>query len=619
MAEAPPIDLTPRVLVIGDFHVNLLIGSVPPNQATMVGNIPCLYQQHIGGAHLLFRILGKALTSAVRPPIAPPRPEPKVECCLTLFARDSDKPKPMYLTAASLEEHRPEIEHVLSKIVAVLRPTRTGQPHDKPTARVHEVLGEVAPSHGYDTLTFQTGPPPEPPDVLVIHDANRGFRDLDPAATVGLFAKAGTNSKPQFIVLQMRGPLPALRSDSTSAEKSKLWKYLSSSFLDRLIVVLKYSSLIQAGVNLNVAQSFERAAGEFLSSMRYFPLSSLIQARHLMVQFPQGVLHYDRRHLQVEMLNSPLQFPYDDREGFVPARNMLLVAAIVQGLTTFRGDDPFDSMRGAVQRAILWAYFHDEQGLGLWDSDISTAIAVHRWVEGLFKRAKQFEDVLQKELFSAPATPVSLAPFLNNPIPNMEWPFGRIDVPIEEPCHKHWSRLDGLAQEYQTLDRDSTSAMVGHCIVEKGLNAVIREWLERKFESNRAAGAPWGAYYLLSSPCPYLRLGGMMAADRSELDAYLGIYGLIRRYLRDRKWRQPLSLAVFGPPGSGKSFAVREIMKAANQSRGENVREFNIAQFLTVQDLSLVFHKAQDLAVGATVPLVLLDEFDSRYEGQEFG
>jgi hypothetical protein len=53
---------------------------------------------------------------------------------------------------------------------------------------------------------------------------------------------------------------------------------------------------------------------------------------------------------------------------------------------------------------------------------------------------------------------------------------------------------------------------------------------------------------------------------------------IIGKYVDDKSWETPLSLAVFGPPGTGKSFTVKAISKAAGLSAA---LEYNLAQFTT--------------------------------------
>jgi hypothetical protein len=90
---------------------------------------------------------------------------------------------------------------------------------------------------------------------------------------------------------------------------------------------------------------------------------------------------------------------------------------------------------------------------------------------------------------------------------------------------------------------------------------------------------------------------------------------LIREYLSVEAPKRPLSIAVFGPPGSGKSFGVTEVAESVAPGRVERL-EFNVAQFGSSSDLVSALHRVRDSALSGKVPLVFFDEFDSGYNGK---
>ncbi len=107
---------------------------------------------------------------------------------------------------------------------------------------------------------------------------------------------------------------------------------------------------------------------------------------------------------------------------------------------------------------------------------------------------------------------------------------------------------------------------------------------------------------------PRARYGKFETLDRAEIETYASISGLIGSYLQDPAQDRPLSIAVFGPPGSGKSFGVEQV--ALSLGKVEKV-EFNLAQFTDEQQLIGAFHLVRDVVVRGQVPLVFFDEFDS--------
>lgn len=117
---------------------------------------------------------------------------------------------------------------------------------------------------------------------------------------------------------------------------------------------------------------------------------------------------------------------------------------------------------------------------------------------------------------------------------------------------------------------------------------------------------------------PHLRKGLLFSVDRREIEGMRGISGIIQEY-RDKKGaRKPLSIGVFGPPGSGKSFAVKEIAKA---ELGEKVPflEFNLSQFNDAEDLIGAFHQVRDEVLKGETPVAFFDEFDAqRYKWLQY-
>jgi hypothetical protein len=157
---------------------------------------------------------------------------------------------------------------------------------------------------------------------------------------------------------------------------------------------------------------------------------------------------------------------------------------------------------------------------------------------------------------------------------------------------------------------------VGVEIVRQGLEAVI---------DSAAAAAPAGSKELLNGVppvsilCPHETHGKIKTADRVEIEGYAAIRRMIEKYQRTKEWSHPLCIAVFGPPGSGKNFTVKQIVKTVDRKLAEWPLEFNMAQFKNIDDLKTAFHQAQDRALGGEIPLVVFDEFDCATEGATSG
>lgn len=117
---------------------------------------------------------------------------------------------------------------------------------------------------------------------------------------------------------------------------------------------------------------------------------------------------------------------------------------------------------------------------------------------------------------------------------------------------------------------------------------------------------------------PTASFGDLVLADRSEIENYRAIANLIDNYVARPGDVRPLSIAVFGPPGAGKSFGVTQIAKAA--VRGKVHRQvFNLAQFRLADDLIGAFHVVRDIAISDDIPLIFFDEFDCKFDGYPLG
>ncbi|MDR1271541.1 MAG: AAA family ATPase [Clostridiales Family XIII bacterium] len=109
---------------------------------------------------------------------------------------------------------------------------------------------------------------------------------------------------------------------------------------------------------------------------------------------------------------------------------------------------------------------------------------------------------------------------------------------------------------------------------------------------------------------PKFQSGGLITVDRREIEAFQNIKNLIAEYVSRKNPRNPLSIAVFGAPGSGKSFGVKQIAKALGRDLIEPV-EINVSQLTGAGDLSAAFHQVRDIVLKGKLPLVFFDEFDS--------
>jgi hypothetical protein len=119
------------------------------------------------------------------------------------------------------------------------------------------------------------------------------------------------------------------------------------------------------------------------------------------------------------------------------------------------------------------------------------------------------------------------------------------------------------------------------------------------------------------SEVPVGRFGKLVTVDRREIEALNSISSLIREYCQQTE-KKPLSIAVFGPPGSGKSFAINQVANSVRPGEIEAL-SFNMSQLVGPDDLLNAFHQVRDKALYGKIPLVFWDEFDTSLQGQPLG
>lgn len=114
----------------------------------------------------------------------------------------------------------------------------------------------------------------------------------------------------------------------------------------------------------------------------------------------------------------------------------------------------------------------------------------------------------------------------------------------------------------------------------------------------------------------------LLFATSEELAAVKDIEALIRSYVSDGGASRPLSIAVFGAPGSGKSRIVKAIVKKLTTD-GVGLGDvekatLNLTQLSTAEQLEAQL-EAILAAAGGAVPVVFFDEFDAPRAGAPLG
>jgi ATPase family associated with various cellular activities (AAA) len=453
------------------------------------------------------------------------------------------------------------------------------------------------------------------PDIVVLHDRDGHFRRLRPDSidkyVIGHFnERINMSSKPPWIVWQMYSPLAA----------GTLWEKIKEQpdLLNRTVAVVKVECLRQAGANLPDGISLEKESQNFLDSIKkVHSLAELANVRHMLVHFHrQGVLHYDR---DARLTNSCYFCPgvkvdTDQRKlGNMAGYTSILVAAIVRGLTwriakkriQKRIEDDADVRSGIVdglKQGVVLDHLHHSNGYA--EPDFYKHVASPEPYDKLFSAIEN----------------------VTSPAKGKDWKsyrIGSLDLPKDTDLSK-WSRIEGFIksrhEEFSKNEKKWELHEVGELlacqIVRRGLEKVISPDPKENLDDARGVCTPGTPTGILHCPCEVH--GKIKTIDHNEIDRLLSIRQIMDKYRAKKDWRHPLSIAVFGPPGSGKSFTIKQLLQDVDPEIAKRPLEYNVSQFTDVGDLKNAFHEAQDRVLANELPLVFFDEFDSTF-GEPLG
>ena len=408
---------------------------------------------------------------------------------------------------------------------------------------------------------FTAGPDRQhvPPPVPVAND--------DPTADVVVLDDAGNIFRstpavwPAGLTAEGADPLIVAKL-ARPLLAGKLWEHLRGRDPERVVFVINADHLREAGVNISRQLSWERTAKDFVWQMACNPwLTPLANVRHLIVRFDlDAAIYYSSGQ---EEARAWLTFDPSQVEG---------------GFAGLYGGQ----MQGSADAFV--AVLAQTLACACPGQPVPTLSAIDAGIQAGLVAARQLLRLGYGTATDIPAFP-SQAIFAADPAANV---FARIAIPgptvTEPPDPTFWSilkELPGTALEDLAAD------------------------LVRKGKADGLQGVPVGEFCKLRT------------ADRAEIEGFRSLRNLIGEYLSSTTPR-PLSVAVFGTPGSGKSFAVTQVAEdvAGGRKISREGLDFNLSQFRSLDDLCHAFHRVRDTVLKGEMPLVFFDEFDTAFEGE---
>jgi hypothetical protein len=567
------------VLVTGDIVLDCHLYGGVRTSATSVDEPGTTYHQSLGGAALTCRLLAAAADTAGREwdekragwEAANAK---RKEDSLAALPDDLPAVRPASAFDVRLALEAPLLEslpgQLRSHCVWSERPAEKGSKNRVWRVERHFGYGPAASIPAGGLYKLSTSNSNTSAVLTVIDDGGILFRH-ESSRGVWPGLSDGTT---QFL-LKMSPPL--CRGD--------LWETLkaSPSAMSRLIVVVSAADLRREDAEVSKRLSWEQCAESTLSALKHDPIvAELSRAAHVVVNFRAGGALWiaggtPSPSIRLIFDHSRLEEDFDrEFEGTAYGFQTCVVTGIAHQLMAQHvGLDPKSKPgspfadTGAMRRAM--------------DAGIMAGLAAHRRLlelgHGPVKPARPGAE---------PAFPTEA---LGAAVAARASGFVAIDVPnwVIEAGKGPWTVL----AESEQLDVPTTPLVgLAHLTARYGLDAL--------------------------SHVPALKLGDLFTVDRSEIESLRALDALIRDYEEAKVQKKPLSIGVFGPPGSGKSFGVKALAQGILGRKlppGEKVPilEFNLSQFKDTDDLIGALHRVRDAVLKGITPVAFWDEFDSQH------
>ena len=410
-------------------------------------------------------------------------------------------------------------------------------------------------------------------EVIALDDANLGFRrSSDPE----LWRQVAAGGRKPWVLLKASRPVA----------EGPLWEHLREHLPERVVALMTIDDLRGAAVRISRELSWERTAQDLYWELVNNPLvNGLSLCAHVVVSFgAAGAALLSR--IPSEDGDGPTRCRLlfdpeliegaweDERPGAVIGTTSCLAAALARELA-FAGEEP--DLAGAINSGVAAGRRLYEEGYGEAEDGMDVAFPMSPVVEAI----------------AAGDGPLECA-----------------EVPDPAAVLPH-PPADGAGAAAGERDREENPPEA------EGLWTILEDRYTDDLRGVATEVALRGPEVALEA-VPLGRFGKLLSVDRGEIESFRSVRALIAEYCRGPR-SKPLSIAVFGPPGAGKSFAIEQVACSVAPELISEPLEFNLSQFGSLDDLIDALHRVRDVGLGGKVPLVFWDEFDSPLEGGELG
>ena len=471
---------------------------------------------------------------------------------------------------------------------------------DADTIRVKSTEGFSGPSLHDGEPSLKILPPDgagEAPDVIVLDDTGNRFRrspDQWPAVVMKPLP-----DKSLLAVHKLHRPLPGKnsrpdQSKSESGNNSSLWEALTSPAACHIVIV-SVEDLRECEAPISRGLSWERTALDLVwQLLNVENFEALRSCPHLIVRLGlDGAVYWrytkgkENDEYRAWLIYNPSGIEGSSEnacEGKMVAYGSAFTAALVKDLVAGTVSGGFDCY--ADKEGKSWPGIEIEKGIK------SGLLASQRLLQMGFGSDANEPNYPREKLFGARDRSETL--FACQPIP--------IIPGAANPDRGYWRLLESIfSGKTQSLHR--------------AVALMARNAKPATAEDTEAANL------LAQSPVAVFAKA-LRTYDRREIENYRALYSLMHDYVRQTSPLRPLSVAVFGPPGAGKSFGVKKVAEALVEAGGlRKIKPltFNLSQYHEPDELAAAFHLVRDIVLRGEIPLVFFDEFDTALDGQALG
>jgi len=456
--------------------------------------------------------------------------------------------------------------------------------------------------------------PPEvtsPPNLIVIDDTGNRFRRT-PAQWPALLTNSSAATDP-IVVYKLHRPLPHPEArgvvnnqtiSGPNTEPSPVWKRVTERFPNSRMVIVSIDDLRDQDVVISRGLSWERTALDVVWHLLNTDLfAELRECPHLIVRFGlNGAIYWRRNKMDArdEARNASKEPKYEAWLIYDPF-----------GIEGF-GESEHDGQMvgyGSAFTAALTGCIAGQSAQNLrpeTDADgrrMPTAGIVSGIKAGLLASRRLLKFGFGNNAQKQPAYP---GKELFEPAIKGDPVFACQPIPIIQgatvPDRGYWRLLDSIFE--------SKTALLHTAVALTAVSA------------KPATPEETVAMALLKQVPIAVFAKALRTYDRREIENYRALYSLMRDYISNPTPSRPLSIAVFGPPGAGKSFGVKKVAEALSQLGGPHpikTLTFNLSQYERPEQLADAFHLVRDKVLRGETPLVFFDEFDSALAGTRLG